>query len=308
MGFFANLTAKLGIDISQFNKGLRAASAASTRFSKQIAKDFKATAKDATNASKSFKVFGSAADKGYKSIKRITQGIIFSQAFYKTVHAIQNVTKELYNFSQAVEETRVAFTGLIGDADKAKRFNDTLQDLAADTPFVYEQVADNARLLLAYEFPLQNMERIMRSIADATAASGKVESYSNISQALGQIQAKGKLTARELIRLANAGIPAYQILREELGMTHEQISNLGKAPVSADIAIPAILRGMEKRYAGASAAMQRTTKGLANAIRENLLIISQNVFDPLWVAGVISQGTSRGKALSQVGFYEATKL
>ena len=282
MGFFANLTAKLGIDISQFNKGLRAASAASTRFSKQIAKDFKTTAKSATSASKSFKVFGDAADKGYKSVKRIAQGIIFSQAFYRSVHAIQSVTKELYGFSQAVEESRVAFTGLIGDAEKAKRFNDTLQDLAADTPFVYEQAADNARLLLAYEFKLQNMERIMRSIADATAASGKIESYSNISQALGQIQAKGRLAARELIRLANAGIPAYQILREELGMTYEQISNLGKAPVPADVAIPALLRGMDKRYGGAAAAMQRTTKGLANAIKENLLIISQDAFDPMY--------------------------
>lgn len=282
MGFFANLTAKLGIDTSQFNKGLRAASAASTRFSKQVAKDFKTTAKSVTSASNSFKIFGDAADKGYKSVKRITQGIMVSQAFYRSIHAIQSATRELYNFSQAVEESRVAFTGLIGDADKAKRFNDMLQDFAAETPFVYEQAADNARMLLAYEFPLQNMERIMRSIADATAASGKVESYRNISEALGQIQAKGKLTARELIRLANAGIPAYQILREELGMTHEQISNLGKAPVTADIAIPAILRGMDKRYAGAAAAMQRTTKGLANAIKENLLIISQNAFDPLY--------------------------
>ena len=134
MGFFANLTAKLSINISQFNRGLRAASAASTRFSKQIAKDFKTVSKDAIDASNSFKVFGDAADKGYKSVKRITQGIIISQAFYRTIHAIQDATKTLYNFSQAVEETRVAFTGLIGDADKAKRFNDTLQDLAADTP------------------------------------------------------------------------------------------------------------------------------------------------------------------------------
>ena len=282
MGFFSVLTAKLGIDISQFSKGLKAASAASTRFSKHVADDFKAVTKSATSASKSFRIFGDAADKGYKSVKRITQGIMVSQAFYRAIHAIQSVTRELYNFSQAAEESRVAFTGLIGDANKAKRFNDMLQDFAADTPFVYEQAADNARMLLAYEFPLQNMERIMRSIADATAASGKVESYRNISEALGQIQAKGRLTARELIRLANAGIPAYQILREELGMTHEQISNLGKAPVTADIAIPAILRGMDKRYAGAAAAMQRTTKGLANSIKENLLIISQSAFDPLY--------------------------
>src|SRR5690606_14421332 len=282
MGFFANLTAKLGIDTSQFNKGLRAASATVTRFSKQVAKDFRDTSKSAIRVSNSFKILESAADKGYKSVRRITQGIIVSQVFYRTVHAIQDATKELYNFSQAVEENRLAFIGLIGDADKAKRFNEMLQDLAADTPYAFEQAADNARKLLAYEFPLQSMERIMWSIADATAASGKIESYKNISEALGQIQAKGRLTARELIRFATAGIPVYQILREELGMTHEQIVNIGKLRIPAEIAIPAILRGMEKRDAGAAAAMQRTTKGLTNAIRENILIISQNVFDPLY--------------------------
>ena len=72
------------------------------------------------------------------------------------------------------------------------------------------------------------------------------------------------------------------ILREELGMTQEQIANLGKTPVPAEVAIPAILRGMDKRYGGAAAAMQRTTKGLANAIKENLLIIGQNAFDPMY--------------------------
>src|SRR5690606_32445937 len=101
MGFFANLTAKLGIDTSQFDKGLRAASAAVTRFSKQVAKDFKTTSKSATSASNSFKILGNAADKGYKSVRRITHGIIISQTFYRTVHAIQDVTKALYNFSQA---------------------------------------------------------------------------------------------------------------------------------------------------------------------------------------------------------------
>jgi tape measure domain-containing protein len=282
MGFFANLTAKLEIDTSQFNKGLRAASAAVTRFSKQVAKDFRDTSKSAARASDSFKILGRAADKGYKSVRRITQGIIVSQAFYRTIHAIQDTIRELYNFSQAVEENRIAFAGLIRDADKAKRLNETLQDLAAATPYTYEQAVDNARMLLAYEFPLQSMERIMRDIADATAASGKIESYKNIAAALGQIQGKGRLTARELIRFATAGIPVYQILREELGLTHEQLVNIGKLHIPADIAIPAILRGMEKRYAGAAAAMQRTTKGLTNAIRENILIISQNVFDPLY--------------------------
>lgn len=282
MGFFANLTAKLGIDTSQFNKGLRAASAAVTRFSKQVAKDFRDTSKSAARASDSFKILERAADKGYKSVRRITQGIIVSQAFYRTIHAIQDAIRELYNFSQVVEENRIAFAGLIRDADKAKRLNEILQDLAADTPYSYEQAVDNARMLLAYEFPLQNIERIMRGIADATAASGKIESYKNIAAALGQIQGKGRLTARELIRFATAGIPVYQILREELGLMHEQIVNIGNLHIPADIAIPAILRGMEKRYAGAAAAMQRTTKGLTNAIRENILIISQNVFDPLY--------------------------
>jgi tape measure domain-containing protein len=282
MGFFANLTAKLGIDTSQFNNGLRAASAAVTRFSKQTAKDFRSTSKSAASASDSFRILGRASDKGYKSVRRITQGIIVSQAFYRTIHAIQDATEALYNFSQAVEENRIAFAGLIRDADKAKRLNETLQDLAADTPYTYEQAVDNARMLLAYEFPLQSMERIMRDIADATAASGKIESYKNIAAALGQIQGKGRVTARELIRFATAGIPVYQILREEIGLTHEQIVNLGKLRIPADVAIPAILRGMEKRYAGAAAAMQRTTKGLTNAIRENILIISQNVFDPLY--------------------------
>lgn len=108
----------------------------------------------------------------------------------------------------------------------------------------------------------------MTTLSDATSAlGGNADTLEGIARALGQIKTKGKVSAEELMQLAERGIPAYEILQQKLGLTADQVANIGNAGIDADMAIAALLDGMDDRYAGQSVKMQTAWQGLMESLK-----------------------------------------
>lgn len=216
--------------------------------------------------------------KDWKSVARIVQGIMISQAFYKILSSIKQSISALKEFIITIEQVKVALGTMLGDNLKADRLTKVLEDFSADTNLSFEQAAQGARKLLTYGFEAENLIPIMKALTDATSASGDAETFTRIAKAMGQIQTKGRLAQQELLQLTEAGIPAVKILEEELGLTREQLANIGKYKIPADVAINAILKGMNKRYSGASDAMANTWGVIASNIFDNVKIIGEEAF------------------------------
>jgi tape measure domain-containing protein len=140
-----------------------------------------------------------------------------------------------------------------------------IKDFGATTPYELEQVTRGFVRLKAYG--LDPMDGTLDTIGDAVAAmGGNQETFDRIVLAVGQMATKGKLAAQELRQLAENGIPAYQILSEKLGLTAEQVSDIGNHGVGAAEGIRALFEGLEERYGGAMAEqMTRFTGILSNA-------------------------------------------
>ncbi|MBW1982621.1 MAG: tape measure protein, partial [Deltaproteobacteria bacterium] len=69
----------------------------------------------------------------------------------------------------------------------------------------------------------------MTTMVDTTSAlGGSSDVFDRITLALGQIATKGKLSAEELNQLAEAGVPARQILAEGLGVATSQLEELAR--------------------------------------------------------------------------------
>lgn len=282
MSLLGDLTVRLGLSMGSFTTGLSNASSQLNNFANNTAKSFQQVNSAAANAGNSLNVFSKNTKSSFKDITRIAQGIIVSQAFYKVVNEIQAASKALTKFSMDAEDARVSFSLLMKDGDKAGRFMTYLQDFAAKTPYTMQQAVTNARKLLAYGFSADNMNPILSTVSDAASASGDAETFDRVARALGQIHTKGKLAQQELLQLTEAGIPAFEILREKLHLTSDQLGNIAKQKIPADVAINAILKGMQERYGGASAAISNTMRGMLSTIKDDALIVGQEAFSPFY--------------------------
>ncbi|CEP67886.1 Caudovirus, tape measure, N-terminal [Moorella glycerini] len=148
-----------------------------------------------------------------------------------------------------MEQARIGFTTMLGSAEKATAFLKELQLFAAKTPFEFPQLQESSRLLLAFGFAAQDVVPMMTAIGNAAAGLGVgAEGIDRAVRALGQMRAKGKVSAEEIMQLTEIGIPAYDILQKKFGLSAKQMENLGKAGITADAAIKALVEGMNERF------------------------------------------------------------
>ena len=237
--------------------------------------------------------------RGYlKDTARVVTGILISQAFYQLLGVIREITSAVYQFSQQMQVATVSFTLLLGSAKEAKVFMLALEDFASRTPFMMDAATRAAQNLMAMGFAAENVIPILRNLLDAAALRGAdPERVDRLVRSLGQMKAKGTLKMEEITQMAEAGIPALQILSEELGITMEQAADIGRLRISADVGIPALLRGMQKRFGGASENISKTVTGMISTIKDNLLLIGRDLTAGLFESLAASLETIVGRLI-----------
>ena len=169
------------------------------------------------------------------------------------------------------EQTVVAFNTLLGSAEKATKFLAEAQEFANKTPFEFPELLNSSKLLLAFGFEAENVLDMMETIGDTSSGlCAGSEGIDRITRALGQMYAKGRVQAEELLQLQELGVPAAEILQEELGLTAEQVANIGNESVNASLAIQALLTGMDKRFGGMMDNQSKTAKGMISTIKDTI--------------------------------------
>ena len=236
------------------------------------------------------------------NVKSVAQGIIIAQTFYNAVNAVQGVANSMWEMHKSVETNTMAFEQLTGSIEMSTEMIEYLQQYAAKSTFTFEQVSQSAKTLLGYGFDLKNLSYVMQTIGDATSAMGKPENFDRIALALGQMLTKGTAKSEEMLQLMEANIPVVEILSEKLGMTAQEVANIGDHSVSSVKVVNALLEGLNERYGGMSENMATTTTGLINNIKESVAYIGSQLFKPLYdsFSGMLKPISDKLSELSNV--------
>ena len=236
------------------------------------------------------------------NVKSVAQGIIIAQTFYNAVNAVQGVANSMWDMHKSVETNAMAFEQLTGSIEMSTEMIEYLQQYAAKSTFTFEQVSQSAKTLLGYGFDLKNLSYVMQTIGDATSAMGKPENFDRIALALGQMLTKGTAKSEEMLQLMEANIPVVEILSEKLGMTAQEVANIGDHSVSSVKVVNALLEGLNERYGGMSENMATTTTGLINNIKESVAYVGSQLFKPLYdsFSGMLKPISDKLSELSNV--------
>ena len=108
----------------------------------------------------------------------------------------------------------------LGSAEKAQQFLAEMQAFAAKTPFEFNQVSQAAQKFIAFGFSVEQVIPTLTAVGDAAAGVGLgADGINRITLALGQMAAKSKVQAGEMMQLTETGIPAWKMLAEEIGVS-----------------------------------------------------------------------------------------
>src|SRR5581483_12011490 len=224
--------------------------------------------------------FVSQVGAGFQTVGRIAGIAAGGVAAIGTVAA----TKAGFGFNQMRQQAEIAFTTMLGDGRKARAFLDDLQQFAAKTPFEFSGLVESSQKLLAMGFAAKDVIPTMTAIGDAVAAlGGDAGTLDRVTTALGQIQAKGKASAEEMLQLTEAGIPAWQFLADAIGTSvPEAMKLVSKGAVDAKTTVDAVTKGMEKRFGGMMEKQSHTFSGLWSTVKDTFDQISGAVMKPFF--------------------------
>jgi tape measure domain-containing protein len=178
-----------------------------------------------------------------------------------------------YDYYTAVQTTTLALTRFLHSHKLARNEVNLLYRIAARTPFRFPEISLTARRLMGFGLSLRDTNRTIVNITDALSALGVVSeaSLNRASLALGHMYSLGRVTGQVVYQLARDNVPMIQALETELGLTADQLKNVGQLGIPAQVAFDALNKFIEgdKRYHGMGWIMAtRSLSGLLSTFKD----------------------------------------
>jgi tape measure domain-containing protein len=220
------------------------------------------------------------------SAMSVAIGNMVAQAANKIFDMGKSIIETGIKFDALKEQATVAFTTMLGSGQKAKAFLDDLAAFANKTPFEFPDLIRAAQKFTAMGVSAGKVIPTLTAVGDAVAAmGGGKEMIDRVSTALVQMSAKGKVSAEEMRQLAEAGIPAWDILAKKLGISvPEAMKKSEKGAIDATTAIDALVEGMESRFGGMMDKQALTFNGLLSTLHDTAVQMAGQMFEPIFEA------------------------
>ncbi len=155
-----------------------------------------------------------------------------------------------------------------GSAEGAAAGIQLIQAVSKETPFTIEAIGNSfIKLRSSGIEPTSEKLRLFADIASVT--TDKLGALRAITDLYSRTTAGG-LGLEELNRLADRGIPVFDILGKRLGVSRLQLSELGKTAEGANIILRQLEQGLGSQFGGNAAAQINTLNGQFDQLKKNL--------------------------------------
>lgn len=151
----------------------------------------------------------------------------------------------------AIDDAKASLKGLGHEAQNIEKIMDSALASVRGTSFGMDEAATTAATAVAAGVKMgDDLTRYLSLTADA-AAIAKAD-MSSMGDIFNKIQTRGKAYMGQLNQLSSRGIPIYQWLAEEAGVTAEQVSKMAS---DGEISSEMFLNAIEKNIGGAAKTM-----------------------------------------------------
>jgi tape measure domain-containing protein len=210
--------------------------------------------------------FGSRVGSIGKSLAGV--GAAATGAFAGLGAAVLYPTK----LAAGLEQTTVAFTTMLGSAEKANTLLAELKEFAAATPLQFQDIADAARNLAAFGVEAGDVTKELKRVGDISSAIGAP--IGEIAEIYGKAKVQGRLFGEDINQLTGRGIPIIGELAKQFGVAESAVKQL-----VADGAVNfghlqqafADMTSEGGKFAGMMEAQSKTLSGRWSTLKDNII-------------------------------------
>ena len=189
-----------------------------------------------------------------------------------------------FRFDDLKQRSTIAFTTMLGSAAKAKAFLKDLTGFANRTPFELPGLIKSSQQLLAFGIDAKRIIPTLTAVGNAVAGmGGDPQAMEATIRAIGQVQAKGRLMAEEMMQLNEAGTFSWRALASAIGVDVPKAMKLvQQGAVSSDAFLAAFAENSNRRFAGMMDKQSRTFSGLLSTLKDKFREVSGTAMQPFF--------------------------
>lgn len=180
-----------------------------------------------------------------------------------------------------LEKVEIQLEGLTGVGAETLEW---AKELSVTRPFTPESVANALQMAYAYGFQGEQAKELVKTTGDVSAAFGdQGERMHRILIALGQMHGAQKINAQDMRQLTEAGIDAWQILADAVGVSVGEVrQQVTDGMVAADFAVQAFTEAMQEKFGGAAERASDSLYGVLGNIRNIMDLASAQISAPIF--------------------------
>lgn len=193
--------------------------------------------------------------------------------------------------NKMLEGSSTAWETLTGSVKGAEEQTAHMLQLAKDSPFDYKSIDQSTKSLVGYGMELETANKWLPSIMDTVSVlGGGSDQIGRIGMAIGQMMAKGKVSAEEMNQLSENGINGWKMLADSMGLSVGEVRKMSEeGKLLASDALPIIQAGMDKTFGGGMQEYMKTTAGQMDNFIESAKVLAGQMSQPIydWFGAVV---------------------
>jgi hypothetical protein len=179
------------------------------------------------------------------------------------------VVKPIIDITKEFETLRTTLRFVTGSVEGGQRAFNLLRNLSKQTQFSTKELADT--FITLQNSGIEPTDELLRTFIDtASATANSLDTLNDLTRLFAKGATGAGIGSQSLSQLASKGIPVFQILEKELGLTRTQLNKFADDAEGSAIILEALEKGLAKTFGGASS--QRA---------EDLAIVFKNLFENL---------------------------
>ncbi len=181
-----------------------------------------------------------------------------------------------------MEMTASAFETMLKSADKTRVLLADLTKFAAQTPFEFPELADTAKLMIAFGSSSESVVSELRMIGDVSSAIG--QPIKDIALIYGKARTSGRLFASDINELGGRGVPIIRELAKQFNVSESEVRGLVEQGKVGFPELQRVFRDLTTgagQFAGGMEKASKTTKGQWSSMKDAIVAAVRPIGDAL---------------------------
>lgn len=163
----------------------------------------------------------------FSQIRNIVASLGITDLISSAFNTLTSFIDSAMNRIDTMDQFTRVMTAMTGSAEEADKALGSIKDTVTGTAYGLDIASKSAQKFVTSGMNLDEATRQVKTWADAVAfyGDGTNATFENVTDALSQMVAKGKVEMDQLSRLTDAGIPAVQIYADSVGRSVAEVQD-----------------------------------------------------------------------------------